>query len=145
VRDRRGGVFSGDRLHRQKKALGIGLPRLYDRPDRRSRELGCIQHRPACRSAHVPVRSVVHFSSIVAACLIILAPIQSWLLFGVLILGCEMFGLAYYAIAWRDTVRTRLSASIALDETGSGTRRCRLVGIHNAWDITVWTITRRRE
>jgi hypothetical protein len=121
--------------------------------------------------------SVVHFSGILAACLIVLAPIGSWLLFGVLILGCGMFGLAYYAIAWRDTVRTGLSASIAWDdkvwyavlpvggyliEAASGVMVSMrsdlgcvvlavsvgvllLVGIHNAWDITVWTITRERE
>ena len=121
--------------------------------------------------------SVVHFSSILAASLIVLTPVRSWLVFGVLILACALVGLGYSCLAWRDTVRDGLSASIAWDdrlwyialpiagylfEAGSGVAltlqlapACAalavsmgillLVGIHNAWDITVWTITRRRE
>ena len=36
------------------------------------------------------------------------------MLFGVLILGCGMFGLAYYGLALRDTVRDGLSRPIDL-------------------------------
>jgi hypothetical protein len=121
--------------------------------------------------------SVVHFSGILAASLIVLAPLHSWLLFGALIVGCGIFGLGYYAMAWRETVRDDLHISIDLDdkiwyaalpiggylfEAASGIALalqaepgCVLlavsmmillvVGIHNAWDITVWTITRQRE
>jgi hypothetical protein len=122
--------------------------------------------------------SVVHFSSILTVSLIVLAPVQGWLLFGGLILACGVFGLLYSCSAWRDTLRDRqLSKVIDLEdrvwylvlpiigylaELLSGfalvsqmERGCAMlalsvgillvVGIHNAWDITVWTITRRRE
>jgi hypothetical protein len=121
--------------------------------------------------------TVVHFSSVLAASLIILAPLQSRILLGPLLLACGLFGLVYSVLTWRDTVRDGLSASIDLEdrtwyvllpivcyliEIGSGVlmlRRTRdgcmslalamsmllVLGIHNAWDITVWTITRRRE
>lgn len=121
--------------------------------------------------------SVVHFSSILAVSLIVLAPVRSWALFGALILGCGIFGLGYSCLAWRDTVRDGLSKSIEWDdrlwyvvlpivcylfETAAGIALALqsapgrallaltagmllVVGIHNAWDITVWTITRRRE
>ena len=121
--------------------------------------------------------SVVHFSGVLAASLIVLAPVRNWVLFGVLILGCGMFGLGYSCQTWRDTVRDGLSKSIDLDdkiwyaalplvgyllETAAGIALALqsdvgvaalalsmgmllMVGIHNAWDITVWSITRRRE
>jgi hypothetical protein len=121
--------------------------------------------------------SVVHFSSILVASLIVLSPVQSWELFGVLILGCGIVGLGYSCLAWRDTVRDGLSKSIDMEdrtwyvalpvvvyliEVASGVALALhldfgcvalaltmgvllVVGIHNAWDITVWTITRRRE
>jgi hypothetical protein len=121
--------------------------------------------------------SVVHFSSILAVCLTVLAPLESWLLFGVMILGCGLFGLAYYSVTWRDTVRDGLNAKIDMEdrfwyamfpvlgyllETGSAiSLAMRLnigcaalavsmamlltVGIHNAWDITIWSITRHRQ
>jgi hypothetical protein len=38
--------------------------------------------------------SVVHFSGILAVCLIVLAPLQGEVLYGVLIVGCGVFGLA---------------------------------------------------
>lgn len=121
--------------------------------------------------------TIVHFSSVLAASLIILAPITSRLLLGPLLLACGIFGLVYSLLIWRDTVRDGLSASIDLEdrtwyvmlpivcylfETGSGglmlwrmhdgsvglavaTSTLLGIAIHNAWDITVWTITRRRE
>jgi hypothetical protein len=121
--------------------------------------------------------SVVHFSSILAVCLMVLAPLQSWLLFGLLILGCGLFGLVYCILIWRDSVRDGLNASIDLEdriwyvlvpvvgyvlETATGaalTLRLdpgcaalalavgvlMVAGIHNAWDITIWIITRPRE
>ncbi len=121
--------------------------------------------------------TVVHFSSVLAASLIILAPLESRILLGALLLACGIFGLVYSVLTWRDTVRDGLSASIDLEdrtwyvllpivcylfEIGSGAlmlQRTRdgcvglavamsmllVIAIHNAWDITVWTITRRRE
>jgi hypothetical protein len=119
--------------------------------------------------------SVVHFSGILAASLIVVAPEQSWVLFGGLILGCGVFGLGFCGMAWRDTVRDGLNKSIDLEdrvwygvlpvvgyllEAASGVALALqidlgnaglalamalllAVGIHNAWDITVWIISRR--
>ena len=122
--------------------------------------------------------SVIHFSTILVACLVVLAPGHSWLSLGLMIAGCGIFGLAYYALTWRDMVRDGgLIKSIEWDdqvwyavlpvvgylfETASGIilalrlsqgstalslsmGMLLVVGIHNAWDITVWSITRRRE
>jgi hypothetical protein len=121
--------------------------------------------------------SVVHFSGIIAACLIVLAPVPDWRTFGVLIAAGGIFGLIYCGLIWRDMVRDGLSTRIDWDDRlwyvivpvvgylletsdgvalvlqmrGSGTALAlamavlTLAGIHNAWDITVWIITRRRE
>ncbi len=121
--------------------------------------------------------SVVHFASVLALSLILLAPIQSVALGSVLIMACGAFGLGYSALAWHGTVRDGISAKIDhedriwyaalpalayLCETAAGlVLRWRLdtggailaaamgglllVAIHNAWDITVWSITRRRD
>jgi hypothetical protein len=121
--------------------------------------------------------SVVNFSTVLAACLMVLAPVENWTLLGGLIAGGCLFGLAHSCLAWRDTVRDGLITRIDLEdrtwylilpivgylfEAGSGialaVRReqgCAalalsiglllVVGIHNAWDITVWSITRRKE
>jgi hypothetical protein len=121
--------------------------------------------------------SVVHFSGILAVCLIVMAPLQSQVLFGSLITAGGLFGLAYYGVTWRDTVRDGLIKRIDLEdrtwyaflpvggyllETASGVALASrlpigwsilalsvgallLIGIHNAWDITIWSITRRQE
>jgi len=121
--------------------------------------------------------SVVNFSSVLAASMIVLAPIQSWQTLGAFIVACGAVGLAHTCLACHDTVRDGLIAKIDLEdrtwylvmpivgylfEAGSGvTLALRLdqgcpalalamgllllVGVHNAWDITVWSITRRRE
>jgi len=121
--------------------------------------------------------TVVHFSSILAASLIILAPIRSRSLLAPLLLACAVFGLVYSILTWRDTVRDGLSATIDLEdrtryvllpvacylvEIGAAAlllwrtpdgcvvlavamSMLLVIGIHNAWDITVWTMTRRRE
>jgi hypothetical protein len=122
--------------------------------------------------------SVVNFGSVLAACLVFLAPVADWEVLGGLILACALSGLVYSGLAWRDTVRDGLITRIDLEdrtwymilpiigylcEAGSGvaialglSQGCTAlavsmglllaVGIHNAWDITVWsTITRRRE
>jgi hypothetical protein len=121
--------------------------------------------------------SVVHFSSILATCLMVLAPVRWWELLGGIILAGWVFGLAYSGMAWRDTAHGDLRARIDLEdriwyavlpavgylfEAGAGVAfalqlglGCAalamsvggllLVAIHNAWDITVWSIIRRRE
>jgi hypothetical protein len=121
--------------------------------------------------------SVINFSTVLAASLVVLAPVDNWTLLGGAIVACGLFGLVHGCLAWRDTVRDGLIAAIDLEdriwylimpivgylfEAGSGialTLRSPqasvtlalsiglllVVGIHNAWDITVWSITRRRE
>jgi hypothetical protein len=121
--------------------------------------------------------SVVNFSILLAACLIVLAPTPGWTWFGALILGCGLAGLAHSCLAWRDSLRDGLIAAIDLEDrtwylvlpivgylciAASGvTLFLRLaqgctalalsmglvlaVGIHNAWDITVWSMIRRRQ
>jgi len=121
--------------------------------------------------------SVVHFSGILAVCLIGLAPVLNWLLLGAMIVGCGAFGLIYCGLVLRDSVRDGLNASIDLEdrawyvafpvvgyviEAAAGILLAlrlefgpdvlaaavgvlMVIGIHNAWDITIWIITRRRE
>lgn len=121
--------------------------------------------------------TVVHFSSVLLASLILLAPIEDWAVLGPLILACGLGGVAYFGLVWRDAARDGLVAAIDLEdriwyavlpvvtylsEAASGVMLASrwaagctvlaisltsllVVGIHNAWDITVWTMTRRRE
>ena len=121
--------------------------------------------------------SVVHFSGILAVSLIVLAPLQSEVLFGILVVACGLFGLGYYVVTLRDMVSDGLYRSLDPDdriwyafvpaisylfEAAAGVGLARqsdwgvatlaasmgillTVGLRNAWDITVWVITRRRE
>jgi hypothetical protein len=121
--------------------------------------------------------SVVNFSTILMACLTILAPLASWVVLGSLIMACGLVGLAHTCMALRDTLHDGLFARIDLEDrtwylvlpmvgyvfvAAAGVtlalqldQGCEalalsmgmllLVGIHNAWDITVWSITRRRD
>jgi hypothetical protein len=121
--------------------------------------------------------SLVNFGLILVACLIVLAPIRNWLLLGLAVLGCGLFGLTHAGLACRDTLRDGLYKRIDLEDrvwylvmpllgyllmVGSGAalawpweRGCAVlafavglllvVGLHNAWDITVWSMTRRRD
>ncbi len=121
--------------------------------------------------------SVVNFSSILASSLIVVSPVRNWILLGVLITGCGLFGLIHSGLAWRDTHREGLIASIDLEDrtwyvafpvlgyllvAGSGialglqmdlgcvalavsTGMLLLIGLHNAWDITLWIITRHQQ
>jgi hypothetical protein len=120
--------------------------------------------------------SVVHFSGILAGCLIVLAPVQSQRALGGLITAGGVFGLGYYGLTWRDTVRDDLLKRIDLEdriwygimpvvgyllETAAGVTLAlhaaagcallaacmgilMLIGLHNAWDITLWGIARRQ-
>ena len=120
--------------------------------------------------------SVVNFSLILAACLIVLAPVRGWATLGALIMACGAFGLAHSCLAWRDSLNDGLLAKIDLEDrtwylampivcylslaaagatfalrldVGGGALALSMgmllvVGLHNAWDITVWSMTRRR-
>jgi hypothetical protein len=121
--------------------------------------------------------SVVNFSTVLMACMVLLAPLRNWLMLGLSIVACASFGLLHSCLAWRDTVNDGLFAKIDLEDrtwylimpiigylsgTASGITLALhipqglealalsmgmmlAVGIHNAWDITVWTITRRHQ
>jgi hypothetical protein len=121
--------------------------------------------------------SVVHFSSLLAASLIVMVPGLSWRSFGVMIVGCGAVGLGYYSLTWRDMLRDGLAKRIDWDdqiwyavmpvlgylcETAAGLTLMAhwplacdalaaslglllVIGLHNAWDITLWSITRQRE
>jgi hypothetical protein len=60
--------------------------------------------------------SVVHFSCVLAACLIAVAPIRSWPVFGALACADGVFGLTYGIIACRDSVRHGLPANMDRDD-----------------------------
>jgi hypothetical protein len=120
--------------------------------------------------------SVVDFSLILAACLIILAPLPGWIAPGGLILGCGLCGLGYSFMVCRDTLRDGLLHKLDLEDRTwyialpIGGYVCLAVsggalalqsqptclalavsmglllaaGIRNAWDITLWSMSRRR-
>ena len=121
--------------------------------------------------------SVVNFGLLLAGCLVVLAPIRSWVVLGAAILGCALFGLTHSCLAWRDSMRDGLIKLIDLEDrtwylilpilgyacmAASGValalrldKGCAalalslgmllVVGLHNAWDITLWSVTRRRQ
>ena len=60
--------------------------------------------------------SVIHFTSLLVACLIVLVPRLTWLTLGGLILASGIFGLGYYGLTWRDMVRDGLLGKIDLDD-----------------------------
>ena len=60
--------------------------------------------------------TVVHFASILAACLITLAPIASFALLGVLIGGSGLAALIYCGVAWREVVRDGVARRIDLED-----------------------------
>jgi hypothetical protein len=121
--------------------------------------------------------SVVNFSLILAASLMVLAPVRDWPWLGAMILACGLLGLTHSCMGWRDTLRDGLLGAIDWEDrtwyialpivaylamAASGvTLILRLnqgcialalsmglslaVGIHNAWDITVWSMIRQRQ
>jgi hypothetical protein len=118
--------------------------------------------------------TVVHFSSVLAASLIVLAPVPGWLL-GAMVLACGLLGVGYYGLALHDATRDGLIRNVDLEDrtwyaalpigayvaealagalliarSGDGIAvlavslgALLIIGLHNAWDITVWTISRR--
>jgi hypothetical protein len=60
--------------------------------------------------------NVFHFTSVLAACLIGVAPTGNWATFATLI-GCDgLFGLAYAGAVWRRMVRHGLSSRIGIED-----------------------------
>jgi hypothetical protein len=132
------------------------------------------EKHPALRAFLSP--SLVHFTCVLAACLIVISPLRSSLLLGGLIVGDGLFGMLYVGLVWRSMVRHGFSATIDLEDrmwyavlpavgymimvvAGAATLAQQidsgcavlavamgsltLVGIRNAWDMTVWTVVRR--
>jgi hypothetical protein len=60
--------------------------------------------------------SVVHFSCVLAASLIAVSPLRSWILLGGLIAGDGLFGVLYACLVWRSMVRHGFSATIDLED-----------------------------
>jgi hypothetical protein len=67
--------------------------------------------------------TVVHFSGILAVCLIVLAPVQTWMQFGLLVLGCGLFGLIYGGLVWRESISDGLNGRRWRCDSTSGARR----------------------
>jgi hypothetical protein len=120
--------------------------------------------------------SVVHFTSVLVACLIVIAPIRSWTILGAMVAGDGLFGIVYAGLVWRGMVRHGFVASIDLEDrvsyaalpaigyavmVGAGVALLLqkdigcgalalamglllLIGIRNAWDITIFTALRRQ-
>jgi len=121
--------------------------------------------------------SVVHFGSVLAMCLLVLAPLRDGSSLGGLAVAGGLFGLAYSGLTWADVVRDGLTVRIDWEDrlwyalgpvvgylmelvSGAGLMLrfhwgcpglavamgvLLLVSIHNAWDITIWSVTRDKE
>jgi hypothetical protein len=130
-------------------------------------------NHPALRVFLSP--SVFHFTCVLVACLIVVAPLRSWPLFGALIGADGLVGVAYTSLVWRNLIRhgftvdledrlwyaavpvlcyAVLTAAAVMLLRGAAFG-CEilafaigvllLIGIRNAWDMTLFTILRRRE
>jgi len=127
---------------------------------------------PAVRAFVSP--SVVHFSAVLAVCLVSLVPTSSWTLAGLMVGAVGSFGLVYAGLVWRGMHRHGFHANLDLEdrvwyaavpaaghatvavaavlllcrsEAGCGVLALAmglllLGGIRNAWDITVFAVTR---
>ena len=127
---------------------------------------------PAVRAFLSP--SVVHFTSVLVACLIAVAPIRSSKILAGLLGSDGLFGLLYAVHVWRNIIRHSFTTVIDLEDrvwyavlpavgyvimiaasvtfplevyAGCGVLALAmivllLVGIRNAWDMTVFTIIR---
>ena len=119
--------------------------------------------------------TVVHFTCVLVACLVAMAPIRIWMLFGLLVGGEGLFGIVYASLVWRRMVTHGYTATIDLEDrlwyaalpaighavlvaagiafvvqrdAGCGLLAIAmglllLIGIRNAWDMTLFTVTRR--
>jgi hypothetical protein len=120
--------------------------------------------------------TVVHFSSVLLVNLIVVAPLHSELISGLLIGSAALVGMLYCGLILRDLVQHGLGARIGWEDRlwyaalpvmgylvmalsgilvashvrlGSTTLAMAILlllvaGIRNAWDITIWIVTRRR-
>jgi hypothetical protein len=118
--------------------------------------------------------SVVHFTSVLASCLLAATPLRRWLLLGLLIGAVGAFGLVYSTLVWRSMLRHGFTTTIDLEDRiwyaalpavgyalmsaagvtlalrsepgfdllALGMGLLVLVGIRNAWDMTVWAVIR---
>ena len=118
--------------------------------------------------------TVVHFASVLLVALNVMLPWRNPVLIGCAVGLIGLFGLAYCALIWRDSVRDGLISHVDLEDrtwymvvpalcylllVGAGGLlgerapvACALLagaatvlmftGIRNAWDITVWIVTR---
>jgi hypothetical protein len=135
-----------------------------------------IWERPAALRVFLTA-TVVHFSSILFVSLIVLAPLRSELISGLLIALVALVGVIYCGLVLRDLVHHGLGAVIDLEDRlwyaalpvigylimapsgillalhiafstaalATAVLLLLVTGIRNAWDITVWIVTRRRD
>jgi hypothetical protein len=111
--------------------------------------------------------SVVHFGGVLAISLLVLAPLRGWFNFGLVYCGLTWADVVRDGLIVRIDLEDRLWYALGpvvgyLIEAGAGAGlvlRCRwgcpglavamgvllLVSIHNAWDITIWSVTRDKQ
>ncbi|MBV8095831.1 MAG: hypothetical protein JOY71_01280 [Acetobacteraceae bacterium] len=117
--------------------------------------------------------TVVHFSTVLIACLIALVPAESPTSLGLLLAGGGLLGLLYGGFVWRAMIRHGmnidledrlwyamlpilghlllamgglglvLQAPMGCDLLAVGMGLLLIAGIRNAWDMTVWIIGRQ--
>jgi hypothetical protein len=60
--------------------------------------------------------SVVHFTSVLVACLIAISPLRSWKVLAAFLGGDSLFGLLYAAVVWRNMVRHGFTTNIDVED-----------------------------
>ena len=128
------------------------------------------ERRPGIRAFFSP--TIVHFAATLVACLIVLVPVPTWTTLGGLLLACGLAGLVYAGWVTRHMGRqgfeidsedrlwyaqapiachllVTVAAALVLAQLPAGIYLLApalvlllLVGIRNAWDITVWVVMR---
>jgi hypothetical protein len=131
------------------------------------------QHRAGLQAFLTP--TVVHFSAILATCLLLLAPLGARPLLAILLMAMGLASFVYAAMVWLRMRREGLFARIdnadrvwyglgpvafylvlvagaatmlahprlGLEIAAAAQAALLLFGIRNAWDITIWWLTRR--
>lgn len=128
------------------------------------------ERRPGIRTFFSP--TIFHFAATLVACLIVSVPVVTWTTLGALLLGCGLAGFAYAASIWQQMGRRGflreidaedrlwyarapvvchllvvLAGALLLGRRPAGIYLLALVllllvGIRNAWDITLWVVMR---
>lgn len=130
------------------------------------------ERRPGIRAFFSP--TIFHFAAVLVACLVLLAPKQSWEALGAILLGCGLAGLLYAGSVWRQMLQqgylrdidaedrlwyarapvvcyllvafaatlVLLQLPVGIDLLAATLVLLLLVGIRNAWDITLWLVMR---